>query len=315
MGEYHPAHAWITARLVCETVVFAAVFACCATVAGVSAPVRWLAIVLAGCWIHRIYVVGHEAVHRKLLPGWPRVNDLLGQLLLLPMLVPLPVYRKIHYFHHAHNRRDIHTSALDIVVVSPQAGPLRRACCYLVWFCAVFAGGFFIHSVVSIVLFLLLPLKVARRISPAFSGWGARDRLLSWVALLAGLGVHTLIYQTCGPEVWAQACGYPMLVFAWVYSLFVYIYHYRTGIGTPTQRNVRSLQRNPLIAYWLLNFHEHTAHHQNPNLPWYQLPTAGAEHGGDRMGFFAAVLQQLRGPTLVASNVDNAAGPQPGAHH
>lgn len=299
----HPAHTWYTVRLLLETVVVALVLAGFA--AGVGTPprvVQVLAIVVSGCWIHRTYVVGHEAVHRKLLPDHPWLNDLIGQLMLLSMLVPLPVYRKIHYFHHGHNRRDRHTSALDIFVVKPGSGWFVRARYHMLWFAAVFCGGFFIHSVVSIILFLCLPLGVARRISPAFRGWGGRERLYSWLALFTGLALHTGVIEFAGLDTWLLACGYPMVVFAWVYSLFVYIYHYRTRLGAPTQKNVRSLRRNPVIAYWLLNFHEHTAHHQNPNLPWYELPRAGEAHCGPRLSVFAAVMQQLRGPTIFETN-------------
>jgi len=286
--------------LVLETVGLAGLLA--AIAAGnldFSEPARLLAMIAAGCWIHRIYVVGHEAVHRKLFPNSPHLNDFIGQLLLLIMLVPLPVYRKIHFFHHGHNRRDPHTSALDIYVVPPGAGRLRRGICQLLWFISVFCGGFFIHSVVSIILFLCLPLRIAQRVSPAFRGWTADDRLRSWVAFIAGISLHTLLVQLAGWQTWARTCGYPMLVFAWVYSLFVYIYHYRTEIGAPTHKNVRSLRRNALVARWLLNFHEHTAHHRDPSLPWYALPRAGASIApGPRLSIWRAVGQQLRGPTI-----------------
>ncbi len=306
--DSHPAHGLYTARLLLETVAVAVGLAACAVGVGGPYPaIQGLAVLVSGCWIHRIYVVGHEAVHRKLLPNHPRLNDLIGQLLLLMMLVPLPVYRKIHDFHHGHNRRDPHTSALDIYLVEPGAGWLARAWCHLLWFGAVFCGGFFIHSVVSIILFLCLPLGVARRVSPAFRGWGGRDRFYAWLAFLLGLAAHTSIVRFSGWDMWLMVCGYPMLVFAWFYSLFVYIYHYRTSLGPPTQKNVRSLRRNPIIAYWLLNFHEHTAHHQNPMVPWYELPRVGAAHRGPRLSVLGAVLQQLRGPTILVHRSENHA--------
>ena len=157
-------------------------------------PLVALVCALQGCWLHRLYVVGHEAVHHKLFPEDRRLNDLVGQLVLLPLMVPLRVYRKIHRFHHGQNRRDHHTSALDTFVVPAGAGPLRRLYCRIVWYLAVFGGGWFIHSLVSVVLFLALPLRVARRVSPAFEGWSAGDRWASIATFAAGVGLLFGIY-------------------------------------------------------------------------------------------------------------------------
>ena len=86
-----------------------------------------LAVLALGFWLHRIYMVGHESGHRKLFRN-RLANDLLGQLAVLPILVPMRVYRKIHVFHHAFNRRDHESAALDTFVVrgDPNA-PLTRA--------------------------------------------------------------------------------------------------------------------------------------------------------------------------------------------
>ncbi len=42
-----------------------------------------------GLWFQRLYVVGHEAAHKNLDRARPRFNDAVGQLALLPILVPL----------------------------------------------------------------------------------------------------------------------------------------------------------------------------------------------------------------------------------
>src|SRR5690606_34260592 len=155
-------HRWISARLLLESVIVAGLLALTTVVldarsSGLARLAIPALIVAQGCWLHRLYLVAHEASHGKLWPDNRRINDLLGQLVLLPLMLPLRIHRKIHAFHHGHNRRDFETSALDTFVVRGRATPLRRAWCHLLWYLAVFAGGFFIHSLISVVLFLAMP--------------------------------------------------------------------------------------------------------------------------------------------------------------
>jgi len=301
-------HRAITTRLILETLAIHIGLGALALGLDRGGGPGWalVAVIVAqGCWMHRLYLVGHEAVHRKLVPDAPRINDLLGQLVLAPILVPLPVYRAIHRFHHGHNRRDHRTSALDTVVLPADAGAGRRALARLTWFVAVFAGGFFIHSLVSVVLFLALPLALARRISPAFDGWSGALRARALLAFAAGLALHLAIGFGLGARAWAVTLGLPFLAFAWVYSLFVYIYHYDTSYGAPVRYNVRSLRPQRVISWWLLNFNEHATHHSDVSIPWYRLPDSRVvlppEYADNQRvtTFAAAILQQLRGPRIV----------------
>ncbi len=198
-----------------------------------------LTIVALGCWFHRLYTNAHEAIHKMLFPQHLWLNDLVGQILLLPLLIPLPVYRKIHAFHHGHNRRNHETSTLDGYVVKPGPGRLKRASVYGLWYVGVFFGGYFLHGLVSIILFLCLPQRVARSISPAFKGWRLLDQLRSWLAFGLGGLLHVSVALAWGVEAWAVMFGFPFLVFAWLYSLLVYIYHYRTSYGPEVRFNVR----------------------------------------------------------------------------
>lgn len=293
-------------RLLVETAAVFAVLAAATLLAdriGDTASKAVPVLILAqGLWIHRIYVVAHEASHGKLWPSDRRVNDLLGQLLLVPMLLPLRIHRKIHAFHHGHNRRDIETSALDTFVVRGRCGPVRRAWYFTLWYLAVFAGGWFLHSLISVVLFLVLPLRVARRVSPAFKGWRRRDQLASLAVFGAALVGHIAIGWLFGARTWALMIGWPLVAFAWCYSLLVYIYHYDTDYGPAVRMHVRSLRPHPLIAWWLLGFSDHATHHREPKLPWYALAEQRepAELAGrDRASILAAILWQLRGPKII----------------
>ncbi len=309
-SDRSPAHVWISTRLVLETLLVYLLL-CAASAWAMQLPstpriLLWPPILLMfGLWLDRLYAVGHEATHRKLFPDQRRLNDLVGAALLAPLLAPLSVFRKIHGFHHGHNRRAPRVATLDVVILPPGPGwrrKLARAWGWTTWLLGVFAGGFFLHSLVSVVLFLLLPVRVARKISPAFHGWRLRDRLRAWLELLAGAAVHLLVWRLGGAALWIATMGLPMLAFAWIYSLMVYIYHYRTDIGDDVRHNVRSLRPSRLLSWALLNFNEHTTHHADPRLPWYLLPQRRVSvppREGEPVTVLAAILQQLRGPTFV----------------
>jgi fatty acid desaturase len=304
-----PRHRPLTLRLLCETVAVFAVLATATLLAdrssGLGRAALPIAIVAQGFWLHRIYVVAHEASHGKLWPDDRRINDGLGQLLLLPLLLPLRIHRKIHAFHHGHNRRDVETSALDTFVVRGRCGPLRRAWYFVLWYLAVFAGGWFVHSLVSVVFFLILPLRVAQRVSPAFKGWRRRDQLASLAVFGAALSLHLAIGWAFGARTWALLLGWPLVAFAWCYSLLVYIYHYDTDYGPAVRHHVRSLRPHPLASWWLLGFSDHATHHRDPRLPWYALAEQREplppEHAGNQKveTIAAAIVQQLRGPRII----------------
>jgi len=268
-------------------------------------PLALLPAALLGLWFQRLYVVGHESAHRKLFPGRTLPNDVLGQLALLPLLVPLSVFRAIHRFHHGDNRRDAHTSALDVFPVPRGAGALRRAWCWMLWYLAVFGGGWFLHSLVSVVLFLFLPPRVARRVSPAFRRWRVRDQLRAIAVFAGGVLLHAGTALWLGAAGWALTLGTAFLVFAWVYSAQLYVYHYRTTLGPDVRHHVRPLRAGPVARWWLLHLNEHDVHHGDPTLCWYELrdhrrppPEAFAgNHTGHT--FLQGVLHQLRGPTIV----------------
>lgn len=308
----HTRSRWINARLLLETALLFAALAGLANVVGPQAGQSggWLAaylvILLAqGLMLQRLYIIAHEAAHRKLAArGW--LNDLLGQVVLLPIFVPLQIYRKIHQFHHGFNRKDVYTSALDVFVSPWPVTPLIKAMCFGLWYLGVFAGGLFLHSLISIVLFLFMPVRVAQQISPAFRNWRNRDRLIAWGQFAGAVGVQYLIGRGLGFTVWAYTFGLPLIAFAWIWSLMVYVFHYHTTLGEPTRYNVRAIAANRGLRWWLMNFNQHATHHLYPNIPWYELPHQAAtlpepyaQKNATARSLVHAVLDQLRGPTVV----------------
>jgi fatty acid desaturase len=307
-GHLSPGHEARSRRLIGETV---AVFLTLALLAAASATLlsgapRLAAVALLaipqGMWLDRMYTVAHEAVHFKLFPGRTRLNDAVATLLLAPIAAPLSVYRRIHGFHHGGNRRDRATAALDQFRTQGPPSPAMRRMYGLLWNFYVFGGGFFLHSLLTILIFLVVPARRAARISPVFRNWPARMRLRAWAEFGVGAALHAAVIGFAGWTIWLAMLGLPLLVFAWLWSMLLYIYHYRTSIGPDVRRNVRSLPRQPFFSWLLLNFNEHATHHRDPTIPWYALPdhrdpadVPGAE---DVRSLGAAIRQQRAGPTL-----------------
>lgn len=303
----------INGRLVVETLsVF--ILTCCIATALLYLPVSkttyWLLyaplLVFQGLWFYRFYIVGHEASHGKLFKDNKAANDIWGSVVLLPLMVPVTIYRKIHMFHHGFNRKDHHTSALDTYVIHGKPTWLKKAYCYILWYLGVFFGGFFLHSLVSILLFLFVPVSLSRKISPAFNNWTIKDQVKSILLFAIGVALHISVYLLLGKDIYLVTLGYPMLSFAWVLSLLVYIFHYDTTTGTGVRFNVRSVRRVPVMSWVLMNFNEHATHHQYPNIPWYELPSRStplpeeySSRNQNTWNFFRAIANQLKGPHIV----------------
>ena len=303
----------INSKLIFETLgvfVLISMIAACIPYLPLSPTLRWVVyaplLLFQGLWFYRFYIVGHEASHGKLFRDNRKLNDLWGSVVLLPLMVPVPIYRKIHMFHHGFNRKDHHTSALDTFVIKGKPTLLRKAYCYTLWYLGVFCGGFFIHSLISVLLFLFIPVSLSSKISPAFNNWTIKDQLSSIALFSAGVLLHVAVYFLLGKEIYLYTLGFPMLSFAWVLSILVYIFHYDTTTGNSVRYNVRSLHRVPVFSWVLMNFNEHATHHQYPNIPWYELPVKSTplpeeftRRNQNTWNFLRAILNQLKGPAIV----------------
>ena len=303
-------HARKTLFLLAETAAILLGLAALSMAALIRFPpaAAWAVIVplafMQGLWFDRLYTVAHEAVHHKLAPGRKRLNDAIGTVLMLPLLAPFSIFRKIHGFHHGGNRRDPETAALDHMKLPPDAGPKAVATRRRLWLFYVFAGGFYLHTLATILIFLLVPSRRAVRISPVFRAWPARLRVQSWLQFGGGIALHFAVAWLWGAAAWFALLGLPMIVFAWFWSMMLYIYHHRTSVGPDVRHNVRSLPRQPFFSWLLLNFNEHSTHHRDPCIPWYalperryQLPPSFAANQ-DVSTLFEAVLRQREGPIL-----------------
>lgn len=275
---------------------------------------KWLIytviVLFQGLWFYRLYIVGHESSHRKLFVSNKTINDIVGSIILLPLITPINIYRKIHMFHHGFNRKDNHTSVLD-TFTTKKPSLLKTIYFYMLWYISVFFGGLFLHSLISVILFLFIPPKWAKKISPAFNGWTIKDQFKAILLFSIGVGFHLSIYYLFGQNIYLWTMGYPLLSFAWILSLFVYIFHYKTTVGNQVRYNVRSVKRLPFFSWLLMNFNEHATHHQFPNIPWYELPTKRTDlpkefldKNQNTWNLFKAIFQQIKGPRIIDESND-----------
>lgn len=271
-----------------------------------------ITLFIQGMIFQRLYIIAHEAAHKKLYDN-EKLNDVIGQIVLNNIFVPLHVFRSIHQFHHGFNRKNHATSALDVFISPWRITGLVRVVYFAIWYFCVFAGGFFLYSLVSIVLFLFMPLSLAQKISPAFQKWNKRDRLVSWIEFLSSVLFHGVYILIFSPSVWVYAFGLPLIMFAWIYSMLNYIFHFRTTISKETRYNVRSVYVNRVTQWWLMNFNYHATHHMYPNLAWYELPMQTHPlpelfHEKNKYGksLWHAILHQLSGPTIVYKQNPNS---------
>lgn len=263
-----------------------------------------LLAVAQGLWLYRLYAVAHEASHYKLFPKNVAANDVCGSLAMIWVWAPITIFRQIHNFHHGANRRADGIATLDTFFTTGSR-KLKWAF-YAVWYFFAFCGGFFLHTLGSILLFLTLPQDLGKRISPAFNSWTVKKRLTSWIEFSASIGLHALLIASAGFGCWAWLLGIPILFFAWIWSAMLYIYHYKTTVGKKVNHNVRSLPNDLFFSWLLLNFNHHSVHHNDPSIPWHELPfqpnpqPESVRAQNDTVNSVAAaILQQLKGPRLV----------------
>jgi fatty acid desaturase len=301
------AHDAASARLVAGGLCGAALLAAVNLVARAHLPTAALLplLIAQGVWLYRLYVIAHEGAHGKLFTN-PTANALCATLLLLPIGAPFTIYRKIHLFHHGANRKDARHSALDHFRVRGPVSRGRRRWYRVVWLFYVFGAGFFLHSLVTIAIFLLVPARWAVKIDPVFARFAPAARLRAWIEGLAALGLHATVAALAGARGWALLLGGPLLVFAWLFSLLLYVFHYGTSVGPDVRWNERALPPQRVLSWLLLNFNEHVTHHADPRIPWYALPArrqalpAAFVGNQDARTLWAAIWQQRRGPVLVA---------------
>ncbi len=258
-----------------------------------SIAVSLLGWLLAGNAISALFVIGHDAAHGALFRS-RRLNYIVGQIAMLPSLHAFSVWA---YGHNRVHHAFACCQGLDFVwhPVSPQEykslsalGKFRHK---LEW--SAIGSGFYYARVIWFDRIIQSPAPARGKAE------FRRDR----IAVAAYLTIFLLAAATLG---WAQQ---PTLASsAWsVFELFVvpwaiwntiigwtvYIHHIHPEIAWMTRRNWTKLKghvegtTNYTMPWWINlmwhNIFDHTAHHLDPRIPFYNLPSATKalrqEHG------------------------------------
>jgi fatty acid desaturase len=235
----------------------------------------WIAAPLGSLLLTWYGSLQHETIH-----GHPtrskRLNAAIGGLP-LSLWVPYPIYRQTHVQHHRHSGHRLTELGHDpeSFYLPPgylaKVGPLRRlvlqANCTL-------AGRLILGPAIAMATFWSQEYHRTR---------GDRRRRAVWHR--HALGVAAVL-------VWMSfVCHIPLAVYVF---LVVYPSVSLTNLRSfaehraddPSQARTNVVEAHPFWALIFLNNNLHTAHHDHPHVPWYELPALWQRTQGsaDRAG-------------------------------
>ena len=229
----------------------------------IAAPLGAYLICLAGS-------LQHEAVH-----GHPTRSALINEVLVwLPvgLLYPYRRYKTMHLKHHNNDHLTDPDIDPESYYMDPQAWEHTPPALRLIYtFNNSFAGRMIIGPAIAAVHFL-------RDEAAAIIG-GDRHIVRVWMAHGLGLALVWLwITQICGMPFgyYVLFMAYPGLSLTLMRSFAEHRAHDQVGCRTII------IEANPVISLMLLNNNLHMAHHQHPNMAWYNLP-----------GYYRAHKQEL----------------------
>lgn len=220
----------------------------------------WLLLLLGGWFTAWYYSLQHEVIHGHPSP-WRWLNDLLGYAP-LGLFIPYSIYRGDHIRHHSKK-----------ILTIPGEDPESYYFSTETW--QAMPGALKFINVVNNALIGRLTVGVAITITRFW--WGEIRLLLagnfrhlrSWImhAVLVGLVLYW-IGVVCGLPIWLYVLSfaYPGLALTMMRS-----YTEHRAAADPNHRT--AIVESPgLLGLLYLHNNLHVAHHDQPAMPWYQLP-------------------------------------------
>jgi len=206
-----------------------------------SAPALIVVVVLRALVQSGLFIVGHDAMHRSLLPGQPRANDRLGQLVLT--LYGLLPWRRSRLNHRRHHRAPGGPLDPDFHGGNGMAGWFRRFLgAYLPW-----PRLLALVSTWCLLTFLLTALGGCH--------WpqAALRLLVAWILPLLLSALQLFVVGTVLPHRRAEACG--------------------------NRHRAESLALPPWLSLLACyHFGYHWEHHEYPQVPWFGLAGVRRQH-------------------------------------
>lgn len=217
------------------------------------------------------FALMHEAVHGVACSS-PRRNELLGIVSGWAFPTSFSMQRLAHEGHHRRNRTD---QELYDYYLPNQSRLVRNLWLYT----GNLLGLYWWSVVLGNLLYLLAPWAYRSRFfveryaaalgfGPYIADLATLPPFRVWCEIAAAFGYQALLYYWLDLNVlWTLAC---YGVFALHWSVLQYADHAWSA------RSVRdgawNLKVLPPFRWIALNYHYHLAHHQHPEVPWYDLP-------------------------------------------
>jgi len=254
-------------------------------------PVKAICVVAASLAISGLYVLGHDAGHGTLVPGY-RLNRWLARLAFLPAYAPLTSWHRAHVLLH-HNF--LRVRGKDMVWMPWSLDDYRAASIWRrAWYRSLrtVPGLSFYWTVSNWFPYLLFPPGTA--LGPRLKQFHL-DRFL--VLVFAGVlfSALTVLTHAAAAWPWAEPAGSagvvllglvsPYLCWTWLVGLIDLVHHTHprsvcfadASEWDYFDATVRSTVHVylPLGLHWLTNnILEHNAHHVDPRVPLHNLPEA-----------------------------------------
>lgn len=212
-------------------------------------PLRAVGYGLSVASLMGLSIALHEASHRLLFRK-RLLNELVGFLCGLPVLIALSAFRVNHRLHHA--RR------------GSGAAPTEETLDFALFRnLPIYCLGILIKSFGFVTALPLIALVEAPR--------RVRWRMFGEYALI--IGAVTLAVRTAPPQALWHIWGLPLVITALLSQVRAVAEHGLTEKGNvfTASRTVRS---GPVLEFLMCNINYHLEHHLFPTIPWYNLPRA-----------------------------------------
>ena len=217
------------------------------------------------------FVLMHEAVH-GVASASPESNAALGIVAGWAFPTSFSMQRIAHQGHHQRNRTD--EELYDYYL--PQQSRLVRS----LWLYLGNLLGLYWWSVIfSNLLFFVAPWAwhsrfFTQRLAPAL-GFGPFVEDLAkapawrlWIEIALAFTWQVAVFVALDLSFWPTLLCYAAFAVHW--SVLQYADH--AWSARDVKNGAWNLKVLPLSRWIALNFHYHRAHHQNPDIPWYELP-------------------------------------------
>jgi fatty acid desaturase len=240
----------------------------------------WVAEVLLGTSLYRMFVLLHECGHGTLFRG-RTANTIVGTLISPFCLMPYFPWRSIHFLHHKWvgviDKDPTQAHLLKLSSLSSGGRLLFR----ILWKC--FLPIPYITYIIDV--FWGQPFRQLRRGEHAAAGRG-------FFSLLCCTAPHAALLASLGPARYATLFGPMLLLYFVIFEMVNLPQHagifphlsteHPASIPPHAQDEITRTARLPGIVGVLLcyNFNLHTEHHLFPTIPWYRLPAVSQKVDG-----------------------------------